>query len=300
MRELSGMDSPPRDSLSCFIETVNVRLVTAHKSEHMAPWFFRAAEGMAGFYVVVNGRCCLQLDGEEESMALETGDLAVLLHGKSHWLHDNRQKTWNMPGDSSLHTTIVRGRFVWGKGELPSLLPQIPLVVHFRNENGRLVSWMTRIIQKINDESASKQPGARAIINHMAYVIFAQSVRACLTADPPAGGQVMEYTHPRQIGQALYLLHNQPEEPWSLPLLARECGMSRSAFADEFKRATGKPPMTYLLEYRMKRACDLLSQSSLGIKEVSALVGYGSQPAFSNAFRRCTGLAPGVYRKIRR
>jgi AraC-like DNA-binding protein len=73
--------------------------------------------------------------------------------------------------------------------------------------------------------------------------------------------------------------------------------MSRSGFADEFKRTTGKAPMTYLLERRMDRACELLSRSSLKIKEVSALAGYSSQPAFSNAFRRWTGRASGAYRK---
>jgi AraC-like DNA-binding protein len=252
---------------------------------------------MASFYVVVNGGCRLQFDGADEGLTLNTGDLAVLLYGRSHWLQDDPQRTLIKAADSVRRTTIVRGRFAWDQNELASLLPGLPPVIHFRNENGRLVSWMARIIQVITDESASNRPGARAVINQMAYAIFVQSVRAHLAAGPPAGGQTIEFTHHRQIGQALYLLHNQPEAPWSLPLIARKCGMSRSAFADGFKRVTGKTPMMYLLECRMKRACELLSGSSLAIKEISTLAGYGSQPAFSNAFRRWTGRAPGVYRK---
>lgn len=300
MRDMATMDAPPKDYLSCVFEALQVRLVAAQKSEHAAPWFLRVPEGIASFYVVVNGRCRLCLEGVDEGLVLHAGDLAVLLQGRRHWLQDDRRGNRIDMTDAAMGTTLVRGRFTWNRNDLTAQLPGLPPVVHFRNEDGRLVSWMTRIIQMISDESALNRPGARAIINHMAYVIFAQSIRAHLAAGTAAGSRMLEAAHHRQIGQALYLLHNRPEEPWSLPMIARKCGMSRSSFAEGFKRATGKPPMAYLFERRMRRACELLGGSSLGIKEISALAGYGSQPAFSNAFKRWTGMAPGDYRKAHR
>ena len=59
----------------------------------------------------------------------------------------------------------------------------------------------------------------------------------------------------------------------------------------------GRPPMKYLLEYRMSCAKDLLRKERVGIKQVAAQVGYGSVAAFSTAFRMHVGVAPGKYRR---
>jgi AraC-like DNA-binding protein len=297
MHQLSCETIWPKDELSAFFYNTHVRLVSAKKSEHKAPWLFRAAQGMASFYVVVNGACRLQIDGEEDTHTLCAGDLAVLLSGKGHWLQDNEEQTGINPVKLCGRTTLVRGHFNWDENELAPLLPELPDMVHFKNENGLLVPWMARIIQMVHEDQAANRLGARTIINHIAYTIFIQSIRAHLVLPRRVGGQVMEFRHYHQIGQALHQIHNRLEEPWSLNKLARNCGMSRSGFADEFKRATGKPPMAYLMDRRMDKACELLRGSSLKIKEVSALSGYGSQPAFSNAFRRWAGMAPGTYRK---
>jgi AraC-like DNA-binding protein len=286
MHQLSCENLGRKDEWSSFFQNTHVRLVAAEKSEFAAPWFYRARQGMASFYAVVKGSCRLGFEGTEEGFTLSTSDLAVLLSGKSHWLQHDPQRGGVNGGGVGSRTTIVRGRFTWDENELTSLRHELPEIVHFRNENGRLVSWMAGILRMIMDGPSPSRPGARALINHLAYTVFVQSLRAHWAL-----------RHYHKIEQALYLIHNRVEAPWSLNLLARKCGMSRSGFADEFKRTTGKAPMTYLMERRMDKACELLSRSSLKIKEVSALAGYGSQPAFSSAFRRWAGRAPGAYRK---
>jgi len=297
MRQPSCENLCRKDDWSSFFQNTHVRLVAAEKSEFAAPWLYRAMQGMASFYVVINGSCRLRFEGAEEGLTLLTGDLAVLLSGKSHWLQHEPGRDGANGGGVCSRTSIVRGRFTWDENELASLPHELPEVVHFRNEDGRLVSWMAGILRMIADGPSPHRPGARAMINHLAYTVFVQSVRAHGRLRPPAGGRVPPFRHHHRIGQALHLIQSRPGDPRSLHLLARKCGMSRSGFADEFKRTTGKAPMTYLLERRMDRACELLSRSSLKIKEVSALAGYSSQPAFSNAFRRWTGRAPGAYRK---
>jgi AraC-like DNA-binding protein len=297
MHQLSCENPCRKDEWSSFFQNTQVRLVAAKKSEFAAPWFYRARQGMASFYVVINGSCHLRFEETEEGFTLRSGDLAVLLSGKSHWLQHETRRDGVNGGEVCSRTAIVRGRFTWDENELALLLPELPKIVHFRNEDGRLVSWMAKTLRMITDGPGPNGPDARAIINHLAHTVFVQSVRAHLTLRPPTDGQVLAFRHYHQIEQALHLIHSQPGAPWSLNLLAKKCGMSRSGFAGEFKRTTGKAPMTYLMERRMDKACELLSRSSLKIKEVSALVGYGSQGAFSNAFRRWARRAPGSYRK---
>ncbi len=75
--------------------------------------------------------------------------------------------------------------------------------------------------------------------------------------------------------------------------------MSRSAFSEKFTRVVGVPPIKCLLEERMRRACKLLRQGRHSLKEIAVLVGYGSEAAFSTAFKRWGHMAPGVYRTTR-
>jgi AraC-like DNA-binding protein len=69
-------------------------------------------------------------------------------------------------------------------------------------------------------------------------------------------------------------------------------------FALKFKTMTSKSPMQYLLECRMRKACDLLMEDHYAIKEIASRVGYASDAAFSSAFKRWNGKAPGAFRRL--
>jgi AraC-like DNA-binding protein len=79
--------------------------------------------------------------------------------------------------------------------------------------------------------------------------------------------------------------------------LAREVAMSRSRFAERFTRLVGRPPLDYLADWRMQRARALLRGGARSVGEVAARLGYRSEAAFSHAFRRRLGVAPGAYRR---
>jgi len=73
--------------------------------------------------------------------------------------------------------------------------------------------------------------------------------------------------------------------------------MSRSAFAARFAHLVGEPPLTYLTRWRMQKATRLLRSGHASIGEVASRVGYEAEAAFSKAFKRWTGVAPGAYRR---
>lgn len=82
---------------------------------------------------------------------------------------------------------------------------------------------------------------------------------------------------------------------WTVEELAREAALSRSTFFERFQNALGMPPMAYLLAWRMALAKKLLRERVEDIAGIAQRVGYGSVSAFSVAFTRYTGRAPGRY-----
>lgn len=72
--------------------------------------------------------------------------------------------------------------------------------------------------------------------------------------------------------------------------------MSRAAFSRNFTERIGVPPMTYLKEWRLARAADLLLDPDLTLDAIAHRVGYADGSALSTAFKAARGVSPKHYR----
>ena len=90
------------------------------------------------------------------------------------------------------------------------------------------------------------------------------------------------------------------EKGWTLEEAAGRTGLSRSALAERFVHYVGMPPMHYLACWRMQIAARLLADSDLTIAAVADKAGYGSEAAFSRAFKKLVGAPPAAWRRERR
>jgi AraC-like DNA-binding protein len=104
----------------------------------------------------------------------------------------------------------------------------------------------------------------------------------------------------RKIGLSLRCVHADPGNRWTLARLAKECGMSRSAFSSEFRRLVGETPLNYLTGWRMHLAAERLAKSERSIAVVAEEFGYTSPISFAKTFRRWYGEAPGRFRQRHR
>jgi AraC-like DNA-binding protein len=95
--------------------------------------------------------------------------------------------------------------------------------------------------------------------------------------------------------RALGCLHRRPAHPWTPASLAACAGRSRSTLAEHFARVLGRPPMQDLQAWRMQLAAGQRAGGRNKVCAVAEAVGYRSEAAFSRAFRRDTGLAPGAW-----
>jgi AraC-like DNA-binding protein len=73
--------------------------------------------------------------------------------------------------------------------------------------------------------------------------------------------------------------------------------MSRSAFAARFHELVGETPVEYLTRWRMQCAARVLRETGDAVIDVAERYGYGSEAAFTRAFKRVIGETPGRYRR---
>ena len=98
------------------------------------------------------------------------------------------------------------------------------------------------------------------------------------------------------VGQVQEYIDAHYKEDIALLDLAGVFGYSDVYFCKLFKQNFGKNFITYLNEYRMDKAKELLANPAINIKDVSALAGYRDANYFTRVFKRMVGKTPSEYR----
>jgi AraC-like DNA-binding protein len=282
-----------------------------------APWGLRGSELSAAFYVMLQGHACLKLDSAIPGVSVGPGDFAVVLPGSAHSLCDRCDSpTLSLacflqsdatcprppgPGNGDGATVrVVCGVASTGKHPRGALLGALPPLLVVRGVEGKPAPWLADTLRLLFAESDRTPPGAQAVVDHLAHVVLIQSVRNWIRSEPAGQSGWLAALRDPEIGPALELMHSQLGYPWTVAALADRVCLSRSTFAARFKDVVAKPPLQYLLERRMEKACVLIAEGRCEIKEIASQIGYATRSAFSNAFRRWSGMSPGKYRLFRR
>jgi transcriptional regulator GlxA family with amidase domain len=155
------------------------------------------------------------------------------------------------------------------------------------------------IVQLVRAEAQGYQPGAETVITRLSEILFLHIVRDYLSGLGEGQAGLLRALRDPQIGQALALIHYQPGERWTVESLASRVGLSRSALSAKFTRLVGRPPLRYLTDVRLTKAAALLRTQPATLVAAALSVGYDSEVAFSKAFKRRFGAAPGAYRRER-
>jgi len=292
------------DPLDQIIQLLRPRAVFSKGISGAGAWAIRYSEfGHPGFCAVTEGRCRLAVDGEQP-VVLEEGDFVLLpatpaftmsgfepatpvrLDPKRMSGEGEEVRYGRRDGPSDMRQ--FGGYFAFEAADAGLLVSLLPRMIHVRGE-----PRLEQLVRMLGEEASGRRTGRDLILARLVEILLIEALRS-VPGDAAEPGLLRGLADPR-IAAALRKMHGDTERPWTVDGLAREAGMSRSAFFERFARIVGVRPMEYLLTWRMAIAKDLLRDGVLAMDEVARRVGYGSASTFSTAFSRHAGMPPGRF-----
>lgn len=99
------------------------------------------------------------------------------------------------------------------------------------------------------------------------------------------------------VTEAIAFIELNYHKEVSVEDIAKSCGLNRSYFGKIFREHIGTTPQNFLMNYRMRKAAELLEMTKLKIKDICPAIGYPNQLNFSRAFRNIYGMSPSDWRK---
>lgn len=298
------------DPLDDVFSAMRVESAVYARLETTAPWGLSFTGGQsARFGLVVRGGCLLSV-GAAQPIALTAGDCYLLVKGSPYILRDDlntptakctdvvRDKVGGVVelGGGGTPATVVCGWFMFDELSARPLMELMPELIHVRMDQARTQA-LTGTLQLLAMETEEPDLGSSLVVSRLADILFVQAIRAHVAASSETETGWLAALTDHKIGAALRAMHKDIAKPWSVDALASSATMSRSAFALRFKQRVGESPLEYLTRWRMFKAGCLLRQSKQSLGEIASVVGYDSDAAFSKAFKRSTGVAPGGYRR---
>ena len=274
---------------------------------------YQATPG-AGFHVVLDGAAWL-IDPPAAPVALSVGDVVLFPHGHEHGMADHPdtplhpmphtaeddapagRRTVEVGPDrdhtGGIATVMLCGMYRFARERPHPLLRDLPHVMHLPARPGRHHA-LRATIDLLAAEIDTVRPGGDAAVTALLDLLLVHVLRVWFDDNSNVGwGAALADP---VAGTALRAMHADPGHPWTVEELGTVSGMSRAAFARRFKRLVGQGPLGYLAWWRMTTAAALLTNSDAPLSAIGKQVGYTSEFAFANAFRREYGTAPGRYR----
>ncbi|WP_460062499.1 AraC family transcriptional regulator [Streptomyces sp. YKOK-I1] len=306
-------DSDSVDVLASLLDVHRLRTVVAGRVDLTPPWRVDGeSSGLLAILVQASGRSHLvpqHPDGEE--VVLGPGDLVVYLRDVGGYLHDGSHPatpTWKfrLPPDVAAApaplrlshgdpvTSFVCCMMRLGDAPRGRLLDNLPPLIHIPAADSAGTSQLGRVADMMIAESAAPGPASTRVISRLSEILLILVLRE--QAHDLSGRPGMRALGDPLVAPAIKAMHADPGGAWTVASLAAVCGLSRSAFAARFATAVGQTPLSYLGDWRMATAANLLATTATPVDRIAAAVGYRSEAAFRRAFGAALTCAPREYR----
>jgi AraC-like DNA-binding protein len=306
------------DNLGGLLDAPRARGAFALRAVMSSPWSLRdLADSPLTLIAGVEGKLWLAPDGSE-AFQIGPGDIAVIrtpLHYNLAGAPDTAPQMIIHPGQqccdlegNSLHDTMMHGVRTWGNDAQGSTLFLVGAYEHLSDISDRLLralppvlslthdDWESPLVGLLFDEVIKDEPGQAAVLDRLLDLLVTAVLKAWFAQQDSNRPEWWRYQGDRIVEHALHIMHDNPAHPWTLQSLAAESGASRASLARRFHKLVGEAPMTFLKNWRMALAADLLCQPDETVSTVAEKVGYATPFAFSAAFKRVRGLSPQEHR----
>jgi AraC-like DNA-binding protein len=152
------------------------------------------------------------------------------------------------------------------------------------------VAEFDKLLDLLYFEAFENRCGKANALNHLMDYLVIRMYRYAIQENLIQNSAISGLADPK-ISKAVNAIHENPNQQWSLESLADEANMSRSRFAEYFKKKVGISPMNYLSEWRINLATKYL-MDGVPIKKLHSSLGYSSPTSFARTFQQRMGMTP--------
>ena len=244
--------------------------------------------------VIVHGGTA-QHSFEGEDFPISAGDIFCILGNQMHHYHsvDHLQLINVMYDPAGLKLPLDFLRMLPGYNAMFMLEPNYRKQ-HLFSSRLRLslsdVGHVVNLAEIIYGELRSLAPGYEAsCFAHLTRLILYLS-RHYGEHDSKEAGALL------RIGKVLVALEEDPSRQWSLENMAHLADISSVSLIRTFKKATGHPPMEYLIQLRIRQSMELLAGTNMKITEIAFECGFNDSNYFARQFRRINRMSATEYR----
>lgn len=302
------------DALSVLLQNVHLFETKYYRLNVTGNWSYSLTrQDTILFYLVMSGGFCIDVgNGPRETRA---GDMIMIPSAHQHvsyalnyhsdeaqpldeLLTSCKEHTLDLKGDGDSEASLILIECKYDKAMIRPLLSVLPSILpEVNDEDDGRFEVIDVEIRLLTLEAEHERMGKTAVINHWASIMMIECLRVYIESLPEATENWLKAMKDPFLTKALVAMHEMPGENWTINKLAEVAGMSRSSFAQRFKEVVGIPPLTYLMDYRLRLAARCLRLQQNSISRISGLVGYASDSTFSQAFKRVYGISPKAYRQ---
>lgn len=302
------------DALSVLLQNVHLFETKYYRLNVTGNWSYSLTrQDTILFYLVMSGGFCIDVgNGPRETRA---GDMIMIPSAHQHvsyaldyhanaalpldeLLSNCQEHTLDVKGDGDSEASLILIECKYDKAMIRPLLSVLPPILpEVNDEDDGRFEVIDVEIRLLTLEAEHERMGKTAVINHWASIMMIECLRVYIESLPEATENWLKAMKDPFLTKALVAMHEKPSENWTINKLAEVAGMSRSSFAQRFKEVVGIPPLTYLMDYRLRLAARYLRLQQNSISRISGLVGYASDSTFSQAFKRVYGISPKAYRQ---
>ena len=306
------------DSLGGLLDAPRARGAFSLRCTMSSPWSLRIlAESPLTVIAGISGDVWVNPD-EGEAIHIAPGDIAITrapaLYNVSEspnappniFIHPG-QDCRNAEGELLLEELMHNTR-TWGTDPNGSTVFIVGAYEHLSDISDRLLKalppvlslsrdeWQSPLVQLLCEEVIKDEPGQAAVLDRLIDLLVTAVLKAWFARQESNAPAWWRHQGDRVIEQTLRAMHDDPARNWTMDTLSSEVGTSRASLARRFNEVVGEPPMTFLKNWRMALAADLLCQPNQTVSTVAHQVGYATPYAFSAAFKRVRGISPQEHR----
>lgn len=230
-------------------------------------------------HFIVDGRGKFTIDGQTTELGV--GDMFILPKGKVTSYQADSKHPWTYlwvgfsgsKAENILSKTQLLEQYFCHSTLKSKVLDQIVKLTQFRD-------------QKLDDVTELQL--IAELYKLLAYLIEESPSKAV------SDGSILIQNYIRQTKK---IIHSQYGTSLKVGEIADKLNLNRSYLYKIFKEETGYAIKDYIVQVRMEKSADLLTNTTFHISEVANAVGFTDALAFSKAFKKYFNQSPSNYRK---